>query len=188
MRCAALALALFSCPAFAAPPARVYVVERLGDSIGADDSIGPKRAGLMCLPNGHIRWRDLMPGERADRRDIVEDALEDAGLPIVSGAPSATRRQFRVRGLVTEASASLCARQQLIGDKAALSGTAHVTIEWRVEDVADPVSSRRHVSTITRSIAGKDAASASTIGRALVSEAARDLAGWLEAPSSTGPD
>ncbi len=188
MKRAAVALALLPFPAIAAPPLRVYVVERLGDGIGADDSIGPKRAGLICLPSGHIRWRDLVPGERADRREIVQDALEDAGLPILSTASASTRRQFRIRGLVTEASANLCARQQLLGDSAALSGTARLTIEWRIEDVADPGTSRRHVSAVDRKIAAGNAASAGTIGRALIGDAARDLAEWLKSTQSRDTD
>lgn len=165
--------------AAAAPADRVYAIERIGDRIAPDTEIGKKRAGLACLPNGRVRWSDIGSAGASDRRELVQDALEDAGLPITTlsgGTP--LKRQIRLRGIVTDAAVDLCAKNML-GRPTALSGTARLVMEWRGENGDDlPL---RHISTIERKFEGPKAASLGTIGRTLIEEATRDLAQWLQA-------
>ncbi|WP_174273783.1 hypothetical protein [Sphingomonas bacterium] len=176
--CLAILLAATSAPA-APPPAPVYVVDRMRDLISPDEVVGTRRAGLMCLPNGTIRWKDIPQGDALDRREIIQDVLEDEGQHVASlGGTVAARRQVRIRGVVRAAAFRLCARQWL-GDRGALSGDAHLEMEWRAEngDGADP--GLRHVSTIDRHFDGKQAASLGTLFRAMLEASARDLVQWL---------
>ena len=176
---AAAGLLLMAAPALA-EPARIYVVERIGDRIAPDTEIGKKRAGLACLPNGRIRWSDIGSAGATDRRELVQDAREDAGLPIATlsgGVP--LKRQVRLRGVVTEAAADLCAKS-FLGRPSALSGTARLVMEWRGESPEGDAPPLRHVSAIEQKFEGPQAASLGTIGRKLIEEATRDLAQWLQ--------
>lgn len=164
--------------AAAASTDRVYVIERVGDRIAPDAIVGAKRAGLACLPNGRIKWSDVGVGGPTDRREFVEDALEDAGLPIatiMSGTP--LRRQVRLRGIITDAALDLCARN-ILGHPSALSGTGKLVVEWRGEGDGD-AAPLHHISKVEQDFKGPKAASLGEIGRVLLEEAARDLAEWL---------
>ena len=174
----AVALLLSAAPAFAAD--HVYVVERIGDRIAPDSEIGKKRVGLACLPNGRVKWSDIGFGGPTDRRELVQDALEDAGLPIATlsgGTP--LKRQIRLRGVMTEASVDLCAKNAF--RLSALSGTARLVVEWRGEVVDGDAPPLRHISTIEQKFDGPKGASLGAIGRTLIEEATRDLAQWLQA-------
>lgn len=161
------------------PAARVYVVDRIRDLISEDEKVGTRKAGLMCLPNGSLRWKDVSTGANIDQREIVQDVLEDRGLRVASlGAPGPTRRQVRLRGILKAADFTLCARDWL-GDHNALSGNARLEIEWRAEEVNGAEADLRHVSAIRRHFDRHDAASLGAIYRLLLEEAAKDLADWL---------
>lgn len=167
--------------AMAQPPAqrpRLYTVARIGSAIDDAQTVGAKRAGMMCLPNGVIHWGDVFSGTQMDQREVVQDVVEDAGLT-VTPLGNAPDRAFRLRGTVRTAAFDLCARAWL-GNARALSGTVTLGIEWRLEDpTGGPVVS--HVSTITRTIAGRQAAPLGAIYRTTLAEAARDAAAWLKA-------
>ncbi|NIJ07981.1 hypothetical protein FHS31_001591 [Sphingomonas vulcanisoli] len=173
-------LLLAAAPAAAAPADHIYVVERIGDRIAPDTEIGKKRAGLACFPNGRIHWSDIGSTGVTDRRELVQDTLEDAGLPIAtlnSGTP--LKRQIRLRGVVTEAAADLCAKNML-GHPSTLSGTASLIVDWRGETADGEGALLRHVSTVEHRFEGPSAASLDTIGRVMLEEATRDLALWLQ--------
>lgn len=166
--------------------AAVYAVARIGSGISDDEIVGQKRAGLMCLPNGSIRWSDVTVGTSMDQREIVQDVLEDEGVAVTPlgefVASNSAGRVLRLRGSVRSASFSLCARHWGTGDARALSGDTRLEIEWRAESRDDAAVEQRHVSTVTRRADGAHAAPLGAIYRALLKDAARDLAQWLIAP------
>jgi hypothetical protein len=178
-RAACLVLSIWGAVAVAAPDHPIYSVVRVGSVLADEDKVGAKRAGLMCLPNGVIRWSDVATGGAMDQREIVQDALEDAGLPVTplgsydirSGHPA-----LRLRATVRMAKLDLCARH-FIGDAKALSGDIALDIEWRVES-ADG-SEVPHISHVTRHIEPDQAASLGSIYRKALGDAAGDVAHWL---------
>ncbi|UAK24315.1 hypothetical protein [Sphingomonas nostoxanthinifaciens] len=179
-------IALALAAAAASPTPTVYAITRIGSDLAADQVVGVKRAGMMCMRNGVIRWSDLAAGHAMDQREAVQDALEDADIavtPLGESAAADSKRVLRLRGVVRAASANLCARHWL-GDSKALSGEIGVTIEWRAESRATATVERRHESVITRTIDAQHAAPAAALYRALLGDAARDLARWLSDPAS----
>lgn len=172
--------------ALADPPDTIYSVVRIGSALGDDDKVGSRRAGLMCLPQGVLRWSDLASAGSMDQREAVQDVLEDAGLAVTPlGEASETgvrgRRHLRVRGTVIAAAFSLCAKHWGLGNGKALSGDTGLDIEWRAESLASDDLPRKHVSRVTRRIGGDHAASVTAIYRVLLKDAALDLARWLRA-------
>ena len=53
------------------------------DAIGANTVIGAKRAGLLCLPDGKARWRDLEPPSETMARSAIVNALRRDGFGVV---------------------------------------------------------------------------------------------------------
>ena len=148
----------------------------------ADEQIvGSRRAGLMCLPLGSIRWSDVATGTGMDQREAVQDVLEDEGVTVAPLAESAGST-LRIRGSVTTADFRLCARRWALGDAKALSGDAQLSMEWRIEGRADP--SAKHLSAVSVHIDPKHAASTGAIYRLLLKAAAQDLATWLAHPDA----
>jgi hypothetical protein len=177
--CLAVAIGGGAVPAPAAD-GPVYAITRVSSSLTDDDLVGSKRAGLVCLPNGAIRWRDVGTGGSMDQREVVQDALEDTGLAVTplgfSSNGSAAHPVLHLRATVKAAAFRLCAKHYL-GDARALSGDAALELEWRVEALDG--SEVSHVSKISRHIDESHAASLAGIYRQLLSDAAVDAAGWL---------
>jgi hypothetical protein len=174
--------------AIAAPGDRpIYAVVRVGSALAGEDRIGAKRAGLMCLPNGVLRWGDVATGGAMDQREVVQDALEDAGLPVTplgttdraSGRPA-----LRLRASIRAAGFNLCARHYL-GDARAYSGDVALEIEWRVESTDG--SEVPHISNVSRHIDESHAGSIGSIYKHLLDDAAVDAAHWLLAPANAAP-
>jgi hypothetical protein len=162
----------------------LYAVIRVGSSLADEDRIGVKRAGLACLPNGVIRWGDVATGGNMDQREAVQDALEDAGLPVTPlglSDDNDRRPALRLRAMVRAADFRVCARHYL-GDAKAYSGDVALDIEWRIE--GGDGGEVPHVSRVTRHIEGDRAASLGSIYRQLLGDAARDIAHWLLTPQS----
>lgn len=181
-----LILSAWGTAALAAPAdPPIYAVIRVGSVLSDEDRIGVKRAGLLCMPNGAIQWGEVSTGGTMDKREIVQDALEDAGLPVTPlGAVEVRDRRpvLRLRATVRAANFSLCARHWGMGDAKALSGDVALEIEWRVESAANG-SEIPHVSRVTRHIEEARAASLGAIYRQLLGDAARDAAHWLLPPA-----
>ena len=185
-RAAVLILSTWGTVALAAPGARpIYAVVRVGSALADEDKVGVRRAGLACLPNGPIRWSDIATGGVMDQREIVQDALEDAGLPVTPLGSTGDRAgppALRLRATVRTADFRLCARHYL-GDARAFSGDVALDIEWRVESAVDG-SEVPHSSHVTRHIEAERAASLGSIYRQSLGDAARDVAQWLLKPRS----
>jgi hypothetical protein len=190
MRLAALVLAgaVTALPAGAdVPSAPIYAVVRMSTELSDDDVVGHRRAGLICAPAGAIRWADIGAKSSTDQRETVQDVLEDAGIAVTPfgevspGRPAETAR--RIRGAVTAATFKLCARHWAIGDANALSGDAAIDIDWRIEGRAG--IELHHSAHLQHAIDPAHAASLGAIYRALLKDAARDLATWLQAQPTT---
>lgn len=189
---AASLLAATGVAAAAAPAAKpVYAITRVGSSLGDDEVVGAKRAGLACLPNGAIRWGDVATGGTMDQREIVQDAAEDAGLPVTPLGmirDGGARSVLNLRGAIRAASFSLCARGWGfggiggVGDRARMSGDATLSVEWRVEDQAGG-GAATYVSHSAAHLDAHHAASLGAIYRGLLADAARDVTRRLLAGS-----
>lgn len=187
MRQALAGWALLALGAAAPAAARtVYTVVRVGSDLTGEQIVGVRRAGLACLPAGKLRWAQVDAGTNTDQREAVQDALEDADLPVVPfGEYSGERGDAetpRLRGVVKAAAFDLCAKHWL-GDANALSGEARLDVEWRIESRAQAGVAQRHLSHVARTIGSHQAAPLASIYRLLLQDAARDLAGWLQSPA-----
>jgi hypothetical protein len=114
-----------------------YSVAALSHDFVADTPVGPKKAGLACLPNGKVRWGDLDPGANADLRARLANKLRSAGLRI--DAPNGAGRVLHVRILALRVSA--CAKKFGLGRPGSLSGKGTIDIEWTVEGTSVSQSS-----------------------------------------------
>lgn len=152
-----------------------FYVERVSSAIADDEKIGQRRMGVFCIPSGALRWKDVLPSRSLDEREVVEDALEDAGLRVSSesGRPGGTAR---IKGSVTAANFRVCAKLGAFRD-AAVVGDVALDVEWRVRR-RDDSDAAKLTSHVARHLASK-----ATIGSAyrdLLTDAARDLAGKLK--------
>lgn len=187
-RTAAAALLALACTsaARAAGPAPIYAVTRISSAIDDGEKVGSKRAGLMCLPQGVVHWGDVATGGSLDQREIVQDALEDAGVavtPLGEVGGGGERAHLRVRGTVRTAAFRLCAKRFGLGDAKTYSGDVAIEMEWRVEDRASGGMEATHLSKVLRHVDEAHAASVGALYRALLRDSARDLAGWLVKPA-----
>ena len=156
----------------------VYLVERVGTIIADDEKIGVRRMGAFCLPTGALHWKDIVPSRTMDQREVVEDALEDAGLPLADTvAPGRAARLRRIKGSVTTADFRVCAKLGAFRD-AAVVGDVALDVEWRVQGPAEG-EAVRWTSHVTRHLTAKT--TLGTAYRDLLTDAARDLAEKLKA-------
>ncbi len=123
-----------------------YIVAPLRSELSRAAVVGRRRAGLLCAPNGRLRWADLAPDP--DRAAVlIADVLREAGvaadLPrddrIGGTAPPGERR---VLGDVVALDASLCVKEtsvpRLFRMKIApTKGRATLTVRWRVHEVGE---------------------------------------------------
>lgn len=148
--------------------------------------IGSKRAGLLCFPNGALRWGDV--ARRGDESLIASAsaALAASGLSLAD-PPSeifenrAPPSRFRITGVVTELSASLCAPGWGLGQREAYKGSGRLRIVWSVHEQATRSLVRTETVDQTFEIGDVDGGS---FGRALeraVSGSAAVLADRLSA-------
>jgi hypothetical protein len=99
--------------------------------------VGSVKAGLLCLPKGKLRWRDVArPGDHA-LVVRVEDVLRKGGLrvapqpdPLFGDAPPATT--YRIKAVVTDVALKLCVAGLGIGNRPHSQG--HVTVRWETYD------------------------------------------------------
>ena len=106
------------------------------------EKIGKVQAGLLCLPKGKLRWRDVArPGDHAIAAR-VEDVLRSGGLsvapqpdPLYGDAPPATL--YRIRVVVTVVTLRLCVAGDVlfvgkVGPPPYTRGT--ITVRWETYD------------------------------------------------------
>lgn len=187
---AALAIGLIALPGGAsarvrdpgAPPL-TYAVTMIHAPYAANAGVGARRAGLMCLPQGAVRWREL--SARDDRWSIalIEDALAQEGLAVDRSARAAASK-ILVRGELRRVMLHVCARHWGLGDPSSLDGDGALQIEWRVLD--DAGSFHAHMSSVSRHVDRHQPTTATDLYEMLLVDAAADLARWLKA--GAGPD
>lgn len=166
------------------PQQPVYIVERVGAALPDDTAVGYARAGLICAPDKGLKWKDVTAGGAVQQREIVADELDDLGLRtstlMLTGA-GRRGMERRIVGEVTAARFALCDRHWGLGHAHALSGTAALTVRWRVETLDGAAAPIRRNSAVTLTIAPGDAAALGTIYQRLLKAAADDLARTLGA-------
>lgn len=181
---ATLLIGLAAARAVAAEPS--YAPEPVGTELAAGERIGRVRAGLLCLPQAGLRWRDLGIAQRVDQRGIIAEALEGEGLAVAAVSREAPDRRI-VRGTVTAARFDVCAPRGTFRADSAVAGTAGLDVAWRVGAGGDGGADLAHVSHVALDLSRADARPLPALYRALLAGAARDLAAWLT-HGGAGPD
>jgi hypothetical protein len=142
--------------------------------------VGKVQAGLICLPKGRLRWRDVArPGDHAVT-ERIESVLRGGGLavapqpdPLYADAPPAT--QYRIRIVVADASLTLCVAGDVpfvgkVGRAPKTRGV--VTVRWETYDRM----ARRKVDAVTYEIPVDDAKSDVRSASHVISDALVDSA------------
>jgi hypothetical protein len=104
--------------------------------------VGSVKAGLLCLPKGKLRWRDVArPGDHS-LVERVEDVLRKSGLrvapqpdPLFGDAPPATT--YRIKATVIDVALRLCvAGDVLLIGKVGRPPATHgiITVRWETYD------------------------------------------------------
>jgi hypothetical protein len=178
-----LAAALVAAPALAAASqedgaARVYAATMVHAPYTAAARVGARRAGLMCLPQGAVYWRDLSARDDRWSIQLIDDALAADGLAVDRSTRMAASR-VEIRGEIRRIGFSLCARRWGPGDASALDGDGALQMEWRVDEGSG--APRVHVSSVRHHLDRGQAASPADLYEMLLTDAATDLAHWLKA-------
>jgi hypothetical protein len=170
----------------AASSVRIYIVERIGSELSSDARVGVSRAGLLCAPDRRLAWKDVGAGPVTQQKEIVQDALDRAGLRTAMVLPTGARRHDarRISGVIEQAHFALCDRHWALSRAHALSGEASIVLHWRLELPDGSAPPQRFRSSVTRTIAPAEAASIGTIYEMLLDAAAEDLARQLSAAAS----
>lgn len=108
-----------------------------------DTVLGSKKAGLLCMPNGKVRWGDVSPDDAA-LTDLFARNLRNAGLKV-----SLSQEADKVDGIpglkvtLTDFKVSACARRWGFGDRGTMTGQGTVAISWsqRVKNNKNPEGS-----------------------------------------------
>lgn len=117
---------------------------RLGSltlSLPAGQSVGPRRAGALCLPAGGIAWREARPdGDEA--REAVVRALGTAGLEVrpadLAAVDDVTPARYGLKGEVVALRLSACVPPgglgRLISRSHTVKGEGSIAVRWTVID------------------------------------------------------
>ncbi|HKX22344.1 MAG TPA: hypothetical protein VJM81_03610 [Rhizorhapis sp.] len=105
-----------------------FLLVELTHPFVADTPIGPRKAGLMCLPNGKVRWGDINTGTSDDLRAILAERLNAIGLPPRSGLGRDDMIPLRAR--IISLTVSACAKKFGLGQPGALTGKGIIETEW----------------------------------------------------------
>ena len=180
MRCkvgvAALLLA-WPCAAAAEP---TYAVAYSKADFHKGEKIGLKKAGLLCLPNGPVRWgRGDFFVDPAELSAAVGASLARTGMK-VSPAAAAGFGQAGVEaathliGLtVTGARFDLCAPKWGLGDRSRLRGTGRLAARWEVFSKAEQ---KIVFTTVTEQSVTAEVEDFGTLVESLVERSAEDFA------------
>jgi len=122
-------------------PADLYSVREVTTQFTAGEKIGSKKAGLVCLPNGSIRWtKDLVLSE-AELRTALSQGLNGSDGHFAQSESSIFREPDRAKYLIaahiSRAKFDVCATRWGLGDRHAIKGTGRITIDWKVYSTAD---------------------------------------------------
>ena len=115
-----------------------YSIADVRFDISDNAVLGPLRAGLLCLPAGKVRWKDLTRPDASTvipdlHRKLAADSLrvEAGGDPIFAVPAPPTR--YRLRVTVVNATLKLCKPGSPIGPQI-YKGTGSLTIVWETFD------------------------------------------------------
>lgn len=166
-------------PASANP---TYSIATIDYAPGPMTQVGSVQAGLLCLPKGKLRWRDVARPEQHALVMRVEKALVDAGMaiapqpdPLYGDAPPVT--QYRIRVTVDSVSLKICTAGDVlfvgkVGRASSTYGT--ISVRWETFDRAARVRISDHRFAIPVSDRDADARSAShVLNDAIVASAIR---------------
>jgi hypothetical protein len=129
-------------PGAAAEPR--YAVAYAKAEFARGEKIGLKKAGLLCLPNGAVRWgKGDFHVDPAELSASVGAGLARTGLSLPDAAasrfgPAAGEAASHLIGFtITAGRFDLCAPKWGLGDRSRLRGTARVAARWEVFSKAD---------------------------------------------------
>ncbi|MEO8722184.1 MAG: hypothetical protein ABI395_01500 [Sphingobium sp.] len=165
-----LVLPVSAAPAEAGLPRNPNI--RFSDAIDGDAVIGPVRAGMLCLPNGKLKWDDMRIPSDAAASAIIENALIQDG--VFSTDVANTNRELRVS--VDEIALHLCIPG--IAGVGKSKGKGQISLRWIVSG-RDNRSPQSFVTKIALTIDGTDPRRSSRlIETALVEGAHAFAAQW----------
>ena len=142
-----------------------YSIAAVTFDIARDSVLGPLRAGLLCLPAGRTRWKDVVLPDNATAITILTRSLTDeqltvrvSGDPIFADPPPPTR--YRIRVTVAAATLQLCKPGSPIGPQL-YKGLGTLTVVWETFDRQARSNVVRNVFTVPLVI-GKGSATRDT--------------------------
>ena len=102
------------------------------------EKVGKVQAGLLCLPKGKLRWRDVARPEDEVLAGRMTQALRATGLSVAARADplfgdAATVTRYRVKVVVERVKLRLCVAGLGIGEKQP-SGGGEATVRWETYD------------------------------------------------------
>ena len=137
-----IAALLLAAPSAAAEP--TYAVAYAKTDFHKGEKIGLKKAGLLCLPNGPVRWgRGDFFVDAQELSAEVGESLARRGVKISPAAAAGfgqagTEAATHLIGLtITGARFDLCAPRWGLGDRSRLRGTGRLTARWEVFSKAE---------------------------------------------------
>ncbi|MFM9978058.1 MAG: hypothetical protein ACKVOP_08450 [Sphingomonadaceae bacterium] len=144
-----------------------YSIASLEYALTPMEQVGRVQAGLLCLPKGKLRWRDVArpPDDVMTRR--LERVLRDRGMtvapqpdPLFGDLPPPTR--YRIKIVVDALSMRLCVPGLGIGEKAP-SGSGRLTVRWETWDREARTLAASQRYDVPIAIARRDARTASSV-------------------------
>lgn len=116
--------------AVAAPIPMRFILLPVETVLQKDTVLGPKKAGLLCMPNGKVRWRDISPDDAA-LTDLVARHLRAAGLKVSSSLETDNvDGTTPLKVTVTDFKVAACARRWGFGDRGTMTGQGTVSMSW----------------------------------------------------------
>ena len=170
-RCAlGLSLALAQCFSASANTtifATDYSIASIEYKPSALDKIGALRAGLICLPKGKLRWRDVARPTDGDITRALSVAAAAKGLPVAmppnplfSDAPPATT--YRIKVVFEEVELRLCVAGSSLM-KQTPSGRGRALIRWETYDRIKRTMVATNVFDVPLLIDGRDPRGSATV-------------------------
>jgi hypothetical protein len=142
------------------------------------EQVGKVQAGLLCLPKGKLRWRDVARPEDEVLVGRLSKVIADAGLSVSARADPlfadpAPMTRYRVKVVVERVKLRLCQAGLGIGEKQP-SGGGDATVRWETYDRAARAKIDSVSFEVPLIVNGRDARGQSgMLGDALVESAAR---------------